>query len=216
MKTLLKKELSLCLHPAALLMLALSVLVLVPNYPYTVTFFYMTLGLFFICIGGRENNDVIFTMTLPVAKRDVVTARFLLTMLLELVLLLLVFGFVQLRRVILPDPNAAGMDANLTLIGEGFLFFGLFHLMFFPSYYRDVNRIGISFVKASIVSALFVAADIVLCYALPFVRDRLDTPDPQYLGAKLAFVGAALVVSLLCTFLALRRSQCRFEQLDIR
>ena len=34
-------------------MLALSALVLVPNYPYGVVFFYSTLGLFFICLGGR-------------------------------------------------------------------------------------------------------------------------------------------------------------------
>ena len=66
MSKLLKKELALCLHPAAVVMLLLSALVLAPNYPYAVSFFYLTLGLFFICLGGRENHDVIFTLTLPV------------------------------------------------------------------------------------------------------------------------------------------------------
>jgi hypothetical protein len=115
MRKLLKKELTLCLHPAAVMMLFLSALVLAPNYPYAVSFFYLTLGLFFICLEGRENHDVIYTLTLPVAKRDAVTARFALTVLLELVLLALVFGFIQLRRRILPDPNAAGMFFNLKL-----------------------------------------------------------------------------------------------------
>lgn len=216
MSRLLKKELSLCLHPAAVMMLFLSALVLVPNYPYSVTYFYMTLGLFFICLGGRENHDVIYTLTLPVAKRDVVTARMALAALLELLLLLLCFGFVRLRPLLMREPNAAGMDANLALIGEGFLFFGLYHLVFFPSYYRDVNKVGLSFVKGCVFAALFVVADIVLCYTAPLFRDVLDTPDPAHAGAKLAFLGASLAVYLLGTFLALRISQRRFEKQDIR
>lgn len=216
MKKLLKKELSLCLHPAAVLMLFLSVLMLVPNYPYAVTWFYMTLGLFFVCLGGRENNDVIYSLMLPVAKRDVVTARFALAVLLELVLLLLAFGFIRLHQLILPDPNAAGMDANFALLGEGFLFFGFYHLVFFPSYYRDVNKVGMSFVKAAVFAALFVIADIVCCYVVPFVRDSLDTPDPLNLGAKLTFLAASVVIYAAATLLALRFSQRRFEAQDIR
>ncbi len=216
MTKLLKKELSLCLHPAAVMMLALSTLVLVPNYPYAITYFYMTLGLFFICLGGRENHDVIYTLTLPVAKRDVVTARFALALLLELILLLLCFCFVQLRPLLMQAPNAAGMDANLALIGEGFLFFGLYHLVFFPSYYRDVNKVGVSFVKGCVFAGLFVVADIVLCYTLPLFRDVLDTPDPAHTGAKLAFLGVCAAAYVLGTFLALRISQRRFENQDIR
>ena len=216
MKKLLKKELTLCLHPAAVMMLFLSALVLAPNYPYAVSFFYLTLGLFFICLEGRENHDVIYTLTLPVAKRDAVTARFALTVLLELVLLALVFGFIQLRRRILPDPNAAGMDANLALLGEGFLFFGLYHLVFFPGYYRDVNKVGVSFVKGCVFSAVFVAADIVLCYTLPLMREVLDTPDPQNFGAKLGFLAVSVAVYAAGTLLALRISQRRLEAQDIR
>lgn len=56
MKELLKKEISLVLHPTNWLFLALSALVLVPNYPYYVTFFYTGLGIFFLCLSGRENQ----------------------------------------------------------------------------------------------------------------------------------------------------------------
>lgn len=43
---LLKKEWKLVMMPVPLLFLLLSALVLVPNYPYYVTFFYTTLGIF--------------------------------------------------------------------------------------------------------------------------------------------------------------------------
>ena len=215
MRKLLKKELSLCLHPAAVLMLPLSALTLVPNYPYAVTWFYMTLGIFFICLGGRENHDVIYTLTLPVAKRDAVTARFLLAILLELVQILLAYGFMRLHRVLLPEPNAAGMDANLALIGEGFLFFGLYHLVFFPSYYRDVNKVGMSFVKGAVFAALFVIADIVCCYTLPPVRDVLDTPDPQHPGAKFAVLLCGAAAFVLLTLLGVRKAEKIFEKVDL-
>lgn len=213
---LLKKELSLCVHPAAIVMLFLAALVLAPNYPYAVTFFYSTLGLFFICIDGRENHDVIYTLTLPVAKRDAVTARFALAVLLELIQLLLMLGFIRVSRALGAGPNVAGMDANLALIGEGLLFFGLYHLIFFPGYYRDVSKVGINFVKGSVFAGIFVAAEIVACYTLPLFRDVLDTPDPQHAGAKLAFVAVGALVYILGTLLALRLSQRRFEAQDIR
>ena len=216
MKRLLRKELSLCLHPAAILMPFLSALVLVPNYPYSVIFFYNALGLFFICLSGRENHDVVFTLTLPVAKRDAVTARFLLAILLELAQLLLMFGFVQLHRAILPAPNAAGMDANLAMLGEGFLFFGLYHLVFFPGYYRDLRRVGANFVRGAVFSGLFVILEIIACYTIPFVRDELDTQDPLHMTAKIVFTAASAAVYVLTTILALRLSQSRFEKQDIQ
>ena len=83
MKNLLYKELKLALQAPAVLFLALSAMLLIPNYPYYVTFFYSTLGIFFCCQLGRENKDIFFTLCLPVRKRDVVSARFLLAVLLE-------------------------------------------------------------------------------------------------------------------------------------
>ena len=53
MSNLLKKEFSLSMHPVTPLMLMLSSMALIPNYPYTVMFFYMTLAVFFTCMMGR-------------------------------------------------------------------------------------------------------------------------------------------------------------------
>ncbi len=75
MKALLKKELALALHPINVIFLAMSAYLLIPNYPYYVTFFYTSLGIFFVCLTGRENHDVDYTMLLPVRRRDLVRAR---------------------------------------------------------------------------------------------------------------------------------------------
>ncbi len=79
-----------------------------------------------------------------------------------------------------------------------------------------MSKVGTSFVKGAVFTALFVTADVVCSYAVPFVRDVLDTPDPQHVGAKLVFLAASALVYLLATLGALRLSQARFEKLDIR
>ena len=76
MGKLMKKELKLAMHPTAPMFLALSAMLLIPNYPYYVIFFYTSLAVFFICLTGRENHDIFFTMLLPVSKKDVVKADF--------------------------------------------------------------------------------------------------------------------------------------------
>ena len=84
MKDLVYKELKLALHPAAIIFLCLSSMLMIPSYPYFIIFFYTCLGVFFICMSGRENKDIYFTMLLPVQKREIVGARFLLVALIEL------------------------------------------------------------------------------------------------------------------------------------
>ena len=213
---LLKKELKLCLHPAAVIMLGMALLILIPGYPYPVSFFYTMLGLFFVAQGARENGDVTFTMTLPVEKRSVVDGRFLLTLVLELCSLAAVGIMVALRQAVITVPNPAGMDANIVILGEGLFLFGVFNLIFYPAHFRDVSRVGAPFLAGSAAVFLLITADVVLTYALPFWRDVLDTPDPQNMGAKLGFDLLCLGLFAGMTLLSLCLSRKRFEKQDIR
>ena len=57
MKALLFKQLKLTAHPMTFLFPLLSFMLLIPNYPYTVAFFYTTLGIFFMYQNAREQRD---------------------------------------------------------------------------------------------------------------------------------------------------------------
>lgn len=215
MSKLLKKEILLSMHPITPLMLVLSAMVMIPNYPYTVMFFYMTLAVFFTCMMGRENQDVIYTMTLPVAKKDIVKARISFVVILEMLQMLLMVPFSILRQNVNPMGNEAGMDANIALIAEGFLLFGIFNLMFFHSYYKNVDKVGVSFVKATVVFFVLVAVDAVATHVVPFVRDYLDTPDPEYLMYKLIALAVGVVVYLVMTIWVCGISIKNFEKQDL-
>lgn len=214
---LLNKEFRLCMHPAAPIMLALSALILIPNYPYAVSYFYMTLGIYFICLDGRENHDPAFTLCLPVTRKQAVRGRVLFACCLEGTQLILCFLVMLAHRALLgPVPNEAGMDANIALTGQGLIAFGLFNLIFFPGWYRDINKLGGPFLRATAAVFLYIVLGVAATYALPFVRDVLDRPDGTGLTQRLIYDGAALIFFLAATLCAFRLSVRRFERQDLQ
>ena len=211
----LKKEITLVMHPVVPLFMLLAAMVLIPNYPYTVIFFYTTLSIFFTCMLGRENGDVAYSLGLPITKADVVRGRMLFVILIEVIQVILVEIFSLVRHALNPAPNMAGMEGNLALLGFGFALFGLFNRVFFSRYYRDINTVGKSFIAATTV--YWVGAILVdgSTFAIPYVRDVLDTPDPQNLLPKAIVFIIGLVVFLLLNLLTCKKAINSFEKQDL-
>jgi hypothetical protein len=212
---LLRKEFRLAMHPTAVIFLSFSVMLIIPNYPYYVTFFYTGLAVFFTCLTGRENNDIAYSASLPVRKVDIVRARFLFVVILELAQILLAVPFAILRQGMPLPGNIVGMDANIAFFGLSFLLLGLFNLAFFDIYYRDASKVGKAFVASSAVVLLFILVAESAVHIAPFFRDVLDTRDPENLGAKLAVlaIGAASFAAL--TLISYARSAASFEKMDL-
>ncbi|MGN1194447.1 MAG: ABC-2 transporter permease [Acutalibacteraceae bacterium] len=215
-RLLLKKEFVLSMHPTVPIMLLLGVMAIIPNYPYLVMYFYVTLSLFFTCLNARENNDTVYTLSLPVKKTDIVKSRLLFACIVELISLAVTVPFILLSAKIAPQGNAAGMDANLVLLGQGFVLFGLFNLVFFTSYYKDVSKVGVPFVKASVVSFILVAVDVCLCYAFPMVRDVLDTPGFSFLKEKAVCLALGAAVYAVLTLITFKISAKRMLIQDVK
>lgn len=216
MRRLLYKEFRLASHPAAILFLALAAMMLIPNYPLTVTFFYPCLGAFFICLNSRENRDLAYTLLLPVKKRDLVRARVLMVAALQISEILLCVPFFFLRSLYPPAGNVVGLDANLALLGFGLAEMGIFNIVFFPWHYRDPAKVGVPFLCGSIAAFLWIGITETLSHVAPFVRDRLDTPLFEFLPEKAAalLIGALLYACL--TVFAVRIAEQRFEKLDVQ
>lgn len=215
MKQLLNKEIRLALHPTVPLFWLLGAMLLIPNYPYYVIFFYTLLGIFFVCLSGRENNDIAYTLTLPVRKRDVVAARMALAVGIELVQIAVAVPFAVVRQHLPLPGNQVGMDANIAFFGLGLFLLGSMNAFFFPRYYAAPDRVGKVFAKTAVLSFVVIGALETLAHALPLFRDQLDTPDPQFLPQKLACLALGAAFYALSTGLAYRVSVRRFEKLDL-
>lgn len=215
MVNLIKKELSLTMHPTVPIMLLLSAMVLIPNYPYSVIFFYVSLSVFFTCLSGRENNDIIYSLNLPISKKQIVKARITFVCLLQMCQLVVMIPFSALSQRLHTVGNQAGMDANISLFAIGFIIYGLFNLSFFLSYYKNVNKVGSAFVKATVLIFVCVSTEVASTYAVPFVKNCLDTKDPAFLGYKLIFLFGSLLLYILLTFAAYKKSVKNFEKQDL-
>ncbi len=168
-----------------------------------------------MCLTGRENRDVEFSLVLPVRKAEIVTARVAYAIALELAQLLLAVPFAVLRARILPAPNEVGMEANTALFGLSLILFAVFNGLFFPIYYRNPAKPGKAFLIASTGVMLYMVAAESLTHVVPFFRFRLDTADPLYMPEKLATLAVGALVFAAVTALSTRASQKRFVTLDL-
>lgn len=215
MKSLLYKEFRLVTHPTTVLFLLLSLMLLIPNYPLYVTFFYCTLGIFFASLSGRENGDIFYTVLQPVRKCDAVRARILFAAVFESAQLLLAAGCTVLRIRLIGAQNAAGMDANCALFGFSMLLLGVFNMTFFPQYYKNPAKVGKSFAAAAIVLFLGILLLESLCFVLPIFKGKLDTPDPLFLDEKLTVLLFGAIAYAGLTFAADKLAEHRFARLDV-
>ncbi len=212
---LLKKEFALSFHPTSAIFLLCTLLVFVPNYPYEVLFFFSCLGVFFTCLTARENSDLVFTCALPVAKRDAVKARMSMVGLFQIATIVLSAILACVKSEVLPMPNAAGMDANAAFVGMGAAILGVFNVIFFPMYYKKPNKVGVPFVIAALTVFAIIIVEIVLCYAVPFVRESVDSLASDGLVYRIAVCAAGIGIYFGLSLLAYFVSAKRISHVDL-
>jgi hypothetical protein len=190
-------------------------MLLIPNYPYYVIFFYETLGIFFLFMAGNATNDIFFTTLLPVRKSDAVKARIVTVVIIELLQVLVCIPFAFLRNTLIPAANLAGVEANMALFGFGLMMFGLFNLVFLPMFYKTAYKTGLPFVISCIAMTVFVAAVEVAINLIPAWKVSLDTINTAYLPQQFLVLGLGALTFSLLTYAAYRLSVHRFDALDL-
>lgn len=214
MKTLLYKQLRLACHPMTPVFCLSGIMLLIPNYPYSVAFFYVTLGLFFTFLNMREQKDIYYSALLPLRKRDTVRAAVAFTVLVELLSVVITALFCLLSAKLQPDKdNAVGMDANLMLLGAGFVLYGVFNLVFFVCLYRSGYKVGAAYLKANL--ALWPM--MLLAEALPHfpALKWLNRVDTQANLRQIPILLFGVAVFAVLTMLAYRRSAGLYERVDL-
>lgn len=215
MRQLIKKEWRLVVTPVPLLFLALSALVLVPSYPYYVTFFYNSLGIFLMLQAARENRDVYYMALLPLGKRAYVKARFSTVVGLQLLQALACVPFMLLRWRYAEINNPVGIEANWAFLGFGFVLMGLFDVVFLPLHYKNAYDLGKPFVWASIAQFFAIVALEVLDHVVPFMQTVCESCVPADRVRQLPILLGGLAAYALLVMLAYRRSARRFSQVDL-
>ncbi len=214
---LLNKELRLPANPLSFLFLILTGTTLLPGYPILVGAMFVCLGIFYSFQAMRENNDLLYTVLLPIPKRDAVTAKYLFSCLIQGIAFLLTILFTALRMTVLSDGRAYTgnvlMPANPVFLGFTLLIFAAFNVLFLGGFFKSGGGIGRPFLA-------FLAAAVVLM-ALGETLHHL--PGLSFLraiqGRELLLQWPILLVCALAwgiaTLRAWRLAQTRFVKMDL-
>lgn len=214
MKALLYKEFRLVCHPMTPIFCLFGVMVLIPNYPYTVIFFYVMLGLFFTFLNIREQKDIYYSALLPVPKRDTVKAGCAFVVIIQVLSLAVLIPCSLLAAHLQPGKdNLVGLDPNAALLAAGFLLYAVFNAVFLPSFYANGYKVGVAFLKAVIPTTLAM----IVFEALPHSPGLtwLDDMDAATQLRLLPYFVAAVLLYGIGTVLTFRRAAAQYEKVDL-
>ncbi len=198
MKALMKKEF-LLLNPVFYFGYLAVLLLLLPTYPATITFFLpltISINSYVACIS--ENNDMTFSSLIPISKKEYVKSKLFMTIFFEVTFMLLSLPILLLKQYLFStDMMLAipGLDSILSIFGCSFLSYGIYNLCLWPLYIKTAPKRYLATLLPIFVSfACFSFFGIVLAY-LPSVGEALD------FGGNILYQILYLLVGLLCFIL---------------
>lgn len=214
MSALLYKQFRLVAHPMSWVFACFGVMLLIPAYPYTVVFFYVTLGLFFSFMQGREQRDGDFSALLPIRKGDTVRAAAIFCAIMELSGLVIAVPFAAISAKINPHGgNPVGLDGNVALFAAALVIYAVFNGVFLPTFYRTGYKVGTAYVIALIPTAVVM----LICEALAHFPALLWLNDTSAAGnlRQLPLLAAGFVLYFLTLPLATKAAVQRYERVDM-
>ncbi len=214
---LLKKDLMLATSPLSWCFTAFGLMALIPGYPILVGAFFVSLGIYQSFQYAREANDILYSALLPIRKRDVVKTKYLSTVMFQLLSFVLFALCTAIRMTVWKNaaPYAENplMAANFTFLGFVLLIYTAFNTVFLGGFFKTAYYFGKSFVLFIVTAFLIVAVGEAL-HHFPGLGwlNAVSGADAVRQLPLFAVCAAAYIIG---TLLSLRKSQTRFELIDL-
>jgi len=233
MKALIYKEFKLSMHPICyLFVLLFPLMILIPSYPIGVGFIYVLTVYPILFLGankGQQSNDLLYSVLLPVRKKDIVLARIITVIIIQLTFMLIMSALypaaVKINGVIASyaeqtnetgEPSSAGtipglgLNSFVLVLAIALVGYAVADLLFFPIYYRK----GKSIVLSTLLMIIgFVAYIAVFTIVLPYIPG-LGFLNELHIGIQLAVFAAAAAISFGLHWLVYRISSGLLEKVD--
>lgn len=224
MKALIYKELKLAMHPICYIFIVIfPFLMLIPSYPLGIGFIYILTCYPILFLGankGQQSNDLLYSTLLPVRKKDIVLARIIVVILMQVSFILIMSAIYPLavicnRALASANPNKVvipglGLNSFVLLIAIAIFGYAIADLIFFPIYYKK----GRSIVMSTLLTIFgFIAYIVIFTIALPFIPG-LEILNSLHLGIQFGILGGAIGLSILFHFIVYKISSKRLEKVD--
>ena len=177
----------------------------------------MCFGIFQSYQTGREDNDILYSVLLPVRKTDVVRGKYATTVILQMRAFLLCSAFTGIRMILLSDAKAyttnVMMSANLVFLAFVLLIFVAFNVIFLGGFFKTAYGIGKPFVIFVIVNFIIIGIAEAL-HHFPGLG-WLNAMDFSYVGRHAIILIGAASLYVALTAISCKASQRRFEKIDL-
>lgn len=215
MKNLLIKEMKLTASPCTYLFLLFTLMTFIPGYPITLGAFFVCYGIFFTYQSARECQDITYTVMLPVEKSQVVKAKFLFVVLIQMLAFLMFVLFTLVRMFLLKGSlvyiTNQLVNANFAFLGYVLIIFTTFNICFLCTYFKTAYKFGVPFLIFSVISFILV----IVFEVLHFIPSLTSLNDVNFKTAQLIPFAVGVVVYAVGTFVSLKISIKRFEKVDL-
>lgn len=216
MRELVKKEFGFTSLKLTYFFILFGLMSFIPGYPILLGAFFITLGIFQTFEDARLQNDVLFTVLLPIKKKDVVSARYLYVIIVESLFFVLCAIITAIRMTILKNSPVylqnAMMNANLAYLGYILIILALFNTIFLKGFYKTGYYVGKPFILYGIASFV-VAAIAETVHHFPALKALNSPSEGLKIQAMILLFG--LVFYSLSTLISWKKSQRNFELLDL-
>jgi len=223
-KNLIYKELKLSMHPVCWCFIFLfPLMVFIPGYPVAISYIYVMAAYPILFLGankGQQSNDLLYSTLLPVRKKDIVLARIITVMIMQLIVSILVVALSPLAKYVLSLPalqNAAKVPGLShsdigTVVAFSLLTFGICDFIFFPIYYHKGRSIVASSLLTIFTFAILIVTFTIILPTIPGLSAVLQN-NPWWL--QIIFVVVALGISCLLHFGIYKVSSRLLEKVDM-
>ena len=217
-KNLIRKDFGLLSHPTVFLFLFLACgMLLIPEYPRPVGFFYALIAIMNIFTLDVQGKDHEFSGLLPVQKRESVLARVLTVALYEIVLLVITVPFAVLANMLIAKlgrVNHAGMNINLILYAIVLLGYAAYNIIVIPGAYHKQFKVYFRSFIGMLAFSSVIGLEI-LVRNLKGGLEFLNGTSPAELLRQLPILLGALAVFVIVNAIAYFIASRRYENAEI-
>ena len=203
--------------------LVFPLMILIPGYPIAVGFIYILSCYPVLFLGankGQQSNDLLYSVLLPVRKKDIVKARMFTVLIMQFTFIAIMSLLLPLAFVIGSGTNAdiPGLDLNgyVSVVSIAIIGYSIADLIFFSIYYKK----GKSIVASSVLTILgFVVYLGIFTIAIPYLpgigEGYMKLLNNSGVGIQFIFLAFALGISALMHLLVYKVGSKYLEQVDL-
>ncbi len=225
MKALLYKEFKLAMHPICyLFVIFFPLMVLIPGYPLAIGFIYVLTCYPILFLGankGQQSNDLLFSTLLPVRKKDIVLARMITVLILQVafiaiqcLLFPLALQFAKDMPADGPKIPGIGLDGFVSVVSIAIVGYAIADIVFFPIYYHHGKSIVASTLLMILGFVLYLAVFTIAIPYIPGCEGYLNFLSKSGVGVQFIVLAVALVISGVLHFFVYRISSKELEKVD--